>query len=259
MEITKIIEKLDEIAPPSLACEWDNVGLLVGDAGKNVKRILVTLDITDEVVNQAIAEKADLIISHHPIIFKSLNHVSTGDFIGKRILKLAENKIAVYSMHTNFDVTIMAQYACEMLEITNAGVLETTAEINGIKVGLGRCGVLKKQITLEKLAERVKEKFDLKNVIVYGNMSDKIDIVAVCPGAGKDSVEHAVRCGAQVLITGDIGHHTGIDSVSRGLNIIDASHYGLEKIFVDFIMRYFEKAKGITLIKSVQEEPFKIL
>ena len=260
MKLIKLIEKMEQIAPPSLALDWDNVGLLVGDIDKNVKKVVLSVDATEDVISQAIEEKADLIITHHPLIFKGLKRVSSVDMVGKRILKLAEHKIALYSMHTNFDVAVMADYAATKLELSNSSVLDVTTEYRGIKFGIGKVGVLGVQSSLKKLAELVKKTFSVDMVQVYGNLSDMVDIVAICPGSGKDMVDNAIAAGAQVLITGDIDYHTGLDAVNCGLNIINVSHFGLEKIFIEALKCYFALEKlPLKIISSVQGEPFEFI
>ena len=229
--VSDFIKHMENVADPAFAMDWDNSGLLVGHLAKKVRKVLVALDATKDVINQAVEGKYDLLLTHHPLIFKGLKKVSESDFIGERILELAENGIALYSMHTNFDVTVMADEAADYMELSNRSVLMTSYEDSLSKEGIGKVGMLPKRMTLEKCADRVKNAFGIDYVRVYGDLSAPIDIVAISPGSGKDMSEYAIKAGADVLITGDIGHHDGIDAVSRGLCVIDASHYGLEKLF----------------------------
>ena len=103
MKCSNIIEKLEELCPLSCACEWDNPGLLAGRQHKEVKKVLLALDATDQVVEEAIRQQADMLITHHPLIFKPLKKVNDQDFISRRILKLIQSDISYYAMHTNFD------------------------------------------------------------------------------------------------------------------------------------------------------------
>ena len=258
--VKDIIEKLEETAPINMAMRWDNPGLLVGHLDAPVKKVVVAVDATDEVVNNAIKEKADMIITHHPLIFSGLKKVGETDFIGRRILRLAENHIALYAMHTNFDVTAMAEEAADIIGISNRSVLDVTYEDEYGKEGIGRVGIFSEDITLKEIAVNVRELFHLEGVRVYGDLDSKIDIAAVCPGSGHDMIDAALAANAKLLITGDISHHQGIDAVARGLNIIDASHYGLEKIFVDYILDLLKNDfKGIKSVSGKQEEPFVII
>ena len=260
MTVKEITDKLEVLAPIYMAEKWDNPGLLVGHEDMEVKKIVVSVDATDNVVNFAIKKKADMIITHHPLIFKGVKNIGDNDFIGRRLLKLAENHIALYAMHTNFDVTVMADRAADMIGLSNKSVLDVTYSDENRKEGIGKVGMLIKQKTLSECAQILKNVFQLDMVRVYGNLDDIIDIVAICPGSGHDMIDQALRSKAQLLITGDISHHDGIDAVARGLNIIDASHYGLEKIFVDFMMRFVKKEfKGISVLDGAQEAPFVIM
>ncbi len=260
LTVKNIIEKLEESSPVNMAMDWDNPGLLVGHLDSPVKKVVITVDATDNVVDLAIKEKADMIIAHHPLIFKGLKKVGETDFIGRRILKLAENHIALYAMHTNFDVTTMAEEAADILGLANRSVLDVTYEDEYGKEGIGRVGFFKEEVSLREVAVNVRELFHLDDVRVYGNLDDIIDIAAICPGSGHDMIDAALKAGAKLLITGDISHHQGIDAVARGINIIDASHYGLEKIFVDYMLDYFRaEFKGIKAISGKQEPPFVVI
>ena len=117
MLIKDIYNHLNNIAPFSYQEEWDNSGLLLGDMNADANRILVTLDVTDEVVEQAIQAKADLIISHHPLIFSPVSKINSEDYITRRILKLANNNINYIAMHTNMDATGLSEVADAILQI----------------------------------------------------------------------------------------------------------------------------------------------
>ena len=121
-----IIGALEINYPPSCALEWDNVGLLAGRDDREIKKIYVALDATDEVVDAALEEGAELLITHHPLIFGGLKQINNRDFIGRRILKLLNNDISYYVMHTNYDVRGMAKLSASLIGFENAAVLEVT-------------------------------------------------------------------------------------------------------------------------------------
>ncbi|MGL6104786.1 Nif3-like dinuclear metal center hexameric protein, partial [Romboutsia sp.] len=104
MKLKSLIKKIESKYPLDLAYDWDNVGLLVGDFDMDVKKVLVALEANDKVIDEAIENNINLIITHHPFIFKKMNKINTGDFKGKLIHKLIKNDMALYSMHTNFDI-----------------------------------------------------------------------------------------------------------------------------------------------------------
>lgn len=237
MRCEDIIELLEKKAPREYAMEWDHVGLLVGRRDREVRKMLLVLDVTETVIDEAIERDVDLIVSHHPMIFGKVDRINDETVLGRKILKLIEHGIACYAMHTNFDtIGGMAKEAAAMLGLQNMEVLEETRDGEGI----GEIGYLPTVITVAELADQIKEKFDLKNVILYGNSDDAVEKVAICPGSGKSVIAIAVQKGATCLITGDIGHHEGLDANEMGLNVLDASHYGLEHIFMHMMYQYLK-------------------
>ena len=238
-DVMNVIEKE---YPLNYALSWDNVGLLVGRDDKEVKKIYIALDATDEVIDEAVKNGADMLITHHPMIFSPIKKIHNLDFVGGRILKLIQNDISYYAMHTNFDIKGgMAELAAKKLELTETVPLDVTTVIDGQPEGIRRTGLLKEAVEVRLLAETVKEQFGLKNVTVYGDVAKKVQKVAVCPGSGKSEIENALKQEADILITGDIGHHEGIDAVDMGLVIMDATHYGLEHIFIEFMAGYLQE------------------
>jgi dinuclear metal center YbgI/SA1388 family protein len=254
-----IIKILQERSPESYACEWDNVGLLIGDRKREIKCIYIALDATDAAIDQAIEVKADMLLTHHPLMFRGLQKVISDDFIGRRIIKIIQKNISYYAMHTNFDVMCMADLAAERINLSNTKVLqETFRDVNQVK-GIGKVGKLAHEMTLEQCVEIIKDAFHLSRVKLYGDKSQKVEIVAISPGSGKTVVEDAIRANAQVLITGDIGHHEGMDAVARGMSVVDAGHYGLEQIFIPYMEEFLNnKLRDVKMVtQSIQ--PFQYL
>lgn len=261
MKCREVIRRLEALAPISCACEWDNVGLLAGWQEKEIHRIFIALDATDDVVDRGVMLGTDLLITHHPLIFRPLKAIQDGDFISRRILKMIGAGINYYAMHTNFDAApgCMADEAANRLGLVNQQVLEVLGrmEISGeeAEYGIGKVGLLPSPMVLKDLAQLVKERFGLPFLSVYGldGVAEPVMRVAVVPGSGKDSIPMALAAGAQVLITGDIGHHAGIDAAANHLAILDAGHYGLEHIFIDFMEKYLKKEFGGSL--EIQKAP----
>ncbi|WP_026505383.1 Nif3-like dinuclear metal center hexameric protein [Butyrivibrio sp. NC3005] len=241
MQLSEVIDHLEQLSPPSYAESWDNVGLLAGRKDKEVQRVFIALDATDEVVDEAIRRDADLLLTHHPLIFKGIKKVSDEDFIGRRIVRLLRYDVSYFAMHTNFDVMGMADAAADEMELERRDVLDVTFEDDISREGIGRIGNLPGTMTLKECAGFVKKCFHIGSVRVYGDLNKKIHRVAICPGSGKSVIGKALDKKVDVLITGDIDHHEGIDAVSQGLPIIDASHYGLEKIFIPYMRDYLHR------------------
>lgn len=239
MKCSDILERLDELSPAAYAMDWDNVGLLVGRLSKEVHKVCIAVDATSEVIDQAISMQADLLLTHHPMLFRGQKSVRQDDYVGKRIIQLVKHDIAYIAMHTNFDVMGMADAAADELKLKERQVFEVTKCDDDVQEGLGRIGKLPRIMTLQECAAYVKEVFHLPQVMVYGELSQDVERMAVLPGAGKEEVSLAASRGADVYLTGDVTHHVGIDAVEQGICVIDAGHYGIERIFVPYLRDYF--------------------
>lgn len=252
-----IIQMIEEACPAECALEWDNPGLLTGRAEKEVKRAYVALDATDEVIAEAVRLRADMLITHHPLIFSGLKRITDQEFIGRRVLKLIQSDISCYAVHTNYDVRRMAAFSCERLGFDSPETLEVThVREDGTKEGIGSI-VRVPETTLAELGRRVKEVFHLETVRVFGEPARTVQKAAICPGSGKSVIPEALRKEADVLITGDIGHHEGIDSVAQGMAVIDAGHYGIEHIFMEDIKQYLEeRIPGLEVKAAPIRPPF---
>lgn len=254
MKCKEIIQKIEEKYPVSFAESWDNPGLLVGDKEQEVKKIFLALDVTDETLTAAIEAGADMMITHHPLIFSGMKKVTADDFIGRRVIKLIQNKIAYYAMHTNFDVIGMADLSADYLQLTGRDVLDVTYENGEQKEGIGRTGLLPKTMTLKECGSFVKEQFRLPFVKLYGASETIVKKAAVCTGSGKSLMKDVIKCGSEVYITADMDYHSAIDAVAQGVCIIDAGHYGTEYIF----MEYMEKELAY-MLPGIDVQKMKIV
>lgn len=212
---------MEELAPCNLAEEWDNVGLMLGRRSAPVKRILLALDMTQETVEQAVNQNANLIITHHPAIFKKLKSVTDGAWQQELLLQLAEHGIALYSAHTNLDCVqggvndVLARY----LKLKDVDVLEESS-------GLGRIGYVEEK-PLDEFAAFVKKQLRA-DYLVIGDAGRAVHKVAICGGAGSDLIPLALELGADTLLTGDVKYHSAQEAVFSGMNIIDAGHQATE-------------------------------
>lgn len=260
MRCTEVMEVLERQSPKDCACDWDNVGLLVGSADKEISRVYIALDATDEAVDEAVKAGADLLLTHHPMIFRGMKRITEDDFIGRRVIRLIREDIAYYAMHTNFDVRGMADLAADYLHLSDTGVLEVTGEADGTPEGIGRYGVLEKRMKLRECCEMVKRVFALENVKVFGDLDQEVYRAAISPGSGKSVIANALQTGVDVLITGDIDHHEGIDAIAQGMAVIDAGHYGVEHIFIPYMQQYLlRELPELKVEIQPLTFPFKIL
>ena len=260
MQCKEIMQVIEAAYPRSAALDFDNVGLLAGRAGKEVNRVYLALDATDAVIDRAIETGADMLITHHPLIFSPMKRVTDEDFIGRRVVKLIQSDIAYYAMHTNYDVLGMATLSEKILGIKNSQVLDVTMCEDGNEEGIGRVGDLEKPMTLEECCVYVKHKLKLGSLKVFGDMNGTVSRLAVSPGSGKSAVAPAIAKGADVLVTGDIGHHDGLDAVEQGLAVIDAGHYGTEYIFIDDMKHFLEdKLPVLDVMTTPIVHPFQVI
>ena len=179
MEGRKIIEILEAQSPPSYACDWDNVGLLAGNIDREIHKIYIALDATDEAVEEAVNLGADMILTHHPLIFKGIRRVVADDFIGRRLIRLIQNDIAYYAMHTNFDVKGMAELSAAMLGLESPRVLDVTAVSLDKEEGIGRIGRFKNPMELKSCTDFVKAVFSLEQVKVFGDPKKELCVAAI--------------------------------------------------------------------------------
>ena len=285
MTIEELLGILDELAPRTEQLGWDNSGLLIGHRDREVRKIYLAVDATEEVIRHAREFGADVLLTHHPLIFTKLSRVSDEDFVGRRVLELAEAGIALIAMHTNFDIHGMREAIDTKLGLHATGMVGDEAGPGDALAGsagacdasvgsAGACGVevlddedrigsiaeLRKAVRLDDYAKFVRDAFGLEGVRVFGDGTTSIRRVAVCGGSGKSEIETAIRKGADLLVTGDIDHHSGLDALEQGLCIIDAGHYGLEHVFMDYMRAYLkENAPGIASEMEPLKEAFRIV
>lgn len=254
MNVREITDVLKKEYPEKYFEKWDSAGIQVGMWDTQIDRILVALEVDDAVIDKAIETGGKFILAHHPLIFGGIKTVCADDVVGRRVMRLIENGISLYSMHTNYDNLCMGRDAAERMGLANAEVF-----IEGIDgYGIGMIGdlIFNDDMTVEKLCEYIKECFGLKMVSLYGDRSARVTRVAIVPGSGKEFFPEAQNRGAQVLITGDVSHHFGVDAMLSGFNIIDAGHYGLEHIFIEYMGDRMEKLfPNITIERAQVANP----
>jgi dinuclear metal center YbgI/SA1388 family protein len=229
--VAHIAEFLDKFAPPALAESWDNVGLLVGRFEQPVERVMTCLTITPESAAEAVANRANLIVSHHPLPFRPLKRLTGETSEGRLLLDLIAAGIAVYSPHTAFDSAEegINQRLAAGLQLTDVLPLVPGAEP---WQGAGRHGRLQHAITLRELARRVKQLLALENVQAVGALDQPLDSVAVACGSAGEFLEPAQTAGCNCLVTGEVRFHTCLDAEARGMSLVLAGHFASERFAV---------------------------
>lgn len=260
MKAQEIIEFFDQLYPPEFAESWDNVGLLCGDSQKEIKKIFVTLDITLQTVKEAVAWGADMIISHHPILFHGIKQVDFKQEEGKIIVQLIQHQMVVYAAHTNLDMAPhgINRALAELFELRHVEVLEE--DKRNKLFGTGHIGVLEKQTTLKEFAVRAKVLLSTPFVRVCGDLEQKVQTVAIVSGSGSDWISNAIQKGADVFVTADLKYHEALDAVAGGLCMIDAGHFPTERIVMELFQKKIEQQlKGLEILHSNQRDIFQLI
>lgn len=223
-------------APKELAEDWDNVGLLIGDAEREVKRVLVALDITEDVVDEAIRAGADLIVAHHPVMncaWHEVQTIRTDDMQGRKLTKLIEHRISAICMHTNLDAA----------EGGVNDVLAATLGLSGLEAlgadGIGRIGTLNGEKTLAQYLAFVLKSLSCRG-IRYRDGGKPVHRVAVGGGACGCYIAEALRKGCDTFVTSDLKYNDFLDT--EGLNLIDAGHFPTEDVICDELVRRIGEA-----------------
>ncbi len=267
MIVQDIIDYMESIAPVELKESYDNVGLIIGNKESQVKSILFCLDCNLEVINEAKLKLVDMIISHHPLLFKKPSSITTETLQGKKIIELIKANINLYSSHTNLD-SVKDGMNDTMIKLLDLSVKNTyiidksTSSIE--KAGIGRIIELTTSITAKELCSIVKEKFQLPNLRFVGRLNNKITKIALINGSGQDYFESARNLGVQCIITGDTTYHFVSDYKEMGLFIIDMGHFSSEWPLFKIISKKIEnhiKSKDSNVkvfFSEMEKEPYEI-
>lgn len=258
LKVKDIIGNLEKKYPKANAESWDNVGLIVGKLNQEVRKVQLSLDTTDKVIENAIKNSADLIITHHPMIFKPVKTITTMDNLGSKIIKLIENNKSLYAMHTNLDSSKdgLNDYILNLLEVENSKVIDVNEFDN--EVGIGRLYTLSKEMNIDEYATFVKNSLKIKNIrIISENREKIIKKVALINGSGMSYWRKVKSLGADLFITGDIGYHDALDAKEAGINVFDIGHFESENCFVELLRKDIE-GMGIEVITFNDGPVFEI-
>jgi dinuclear metal center YbgI/SA1388 family protein len=246
IERTKLIQHIERIAPPERALDWDNNGVQLNVGSADIKRILVALDVTEAVTDEARRIGADFILVHHPLIFTpKLSKVDESDVVGKRITELIRAGISVYAAHTSFDVAYGGNndYLCELLALQKIRRV-APEEAQGENV-IGKIGNLKREMSLAEVCDLLRERLHTDRLLpAVGDPSARVLKVGLCTGGGGDQIEAFARSGCSLYITGDVRHHEALLAAERGMCLIDAGHFDTEWIFVQNFAEKLKTAVG---------------
>lgn len=238
MKVLDVYNILNKIAPCESALSFDNVGILIGDRDATVTKAVVCLDCTFEVVKKAVEQKAELIITHHPVIFEPLKSVLKGSVVYECVL----NNISVISMHTNLDSAVGGVNDC----LANALGLENVVSVTDEEGFSFRKGVLSEEMSAEGLARYIKSR--LGGAIRYTDNNKLIKTVCVCGGSGGSELFLAMNH-ADAFITADVKHNVFMDAAMKSFSIFDAGHFHTENVIVEPLSKLLgEKIKDVAFL-----------
>ena len=242
-KVRDIYDYLNAIAPVSLKMDFDNVGLLVGDYEAEAGRCLLALDITDEVIQEAKNIGAELIVSHHPLIFGSIKSVTADDLTGRKIIELIKNDISAICMHTNLDIAQggVNDALMNALGASVSSYLEPCgSDAEGNEIGCGRVGELKSETEFAEFLCVCKQALNAGG-LRYHDAGKKVKKLAVMGGAGGSSIALAKALGCDTYVTSDIKYNGFLDAKELGINLIDADHFCTENVVIPVLAQKLSK------------------
>ncbi len=255
MKIRELYECLDARIPTSLSCEWDNDGLMVcANPEREVRRVLIALDITAEVVERAVEGGFDAVISHHPLVFRPLRAVEPSNPVAKKVIRLLAAGVTAMSFHTRLDAV-------------TGGVNDTLAAALGLsdvipfgngEETIGRIGTLSRELTLGQFVEEVKRATGVPFVLA-SDAGVRVRRVAILGGSGSDDVLAASRAGADTYLSGELAHHHLTDAPERGMNLIAAGHFHTENPVCESLARMIGEIDRKIEVELMNSNPIRLL
>lgn len=250
MLMSSIIQSIEQFAPLSYQEEWDNSGLQVGFPSANVSKVLLCLDVTESIVDEALARGCDLIVSHHPLLFRSIKQISDAAYQQRCVVKAIQGGIGIYSAHTSLD---------------NAprGVNDKIADVIGLEKrawllpskdgvsGSGLLGHLPRPMATQELLSLLKSRFKLESLRYSSPCEGMIESIAICGGSGASLMREAVKAGAQCFITGEASYHDHFET--EGMMLIELGHYQSEQYTIDLLYDYLvAQVPELQIVKTLQ-------
>lgn len=236
MKVADIIAAVEEFAPLDIQEQWDNSGLCIGSPRDPVHGVMIGFDCTPQLVDEAAAAGCDMVITHHPLIFKGLKQINSSEPTGEAIMKAIRAGIAVYAAHTTADKVIegVSGAMARRLGLKDIGILEDEGG-----TGLGAVGTLEKPLTGMEAIALIKERFGLKIVRTSAPIEGPITKVAVLGGSGGSEIPAARAAGAQLYVTADISYHNFF--TPEGFMVADIGHFESEVEITDILFSFLKK------------------
>ncbi len=240
--LQQVIEFLREFAPPDLAESWDNVGLLIGDTASEITSVLTCLTLTPNVAEEAIARRAQLIVTHHPVLFRPMKQLTTATTEGRLLLSLIRAGVAVYSPHTCYDSAAdgINQQLARSFELQEIRPLRSrriephTTDASAVEdldqpVGSGRFGRLPRPVLMSALIQKAKTVLGVSQLQYVGELDRTVTKLAIACGAAAEFLADATRCGCEVFLTGEARFHACLEAEAANVAMILPGHYATER------------------------------
>lgn len=258
MKVKDILLYLENRFPYELAADFDKnkIGLTIGNENNNVNGILLALDLTNEVIEEAKNKGCNLIVSHHPFIFSPITKVLYNDEKGELIYRMVKNDMSLIAMHTNMDLGLngVADSLCELLKLKNSNILSFN------KDDLMRYGNID-EVSLYELSKNLKNIFNLDGLKVVGDLDSKINKIGIIGGSGGTEyyIDEAINNGCQCFITGEIKHHIALYAKYKNICLIEVNH-GIEKIVFNSLLKSIKDKFDVNVfISEIDSNLFKFL
>ena len=229
-KVKDVAAAIEEFAPLSVQEKWDNSGLCIGSMEAPVGSVLLGLDCTPDLVDEAVSVGADMIVTHHPLIFSGLKKICPDDPVGLAVMKAVSAGIAVYAAHTSADKVIAGRLGLENIQIL---------DVEGDGIGLGTVGDLPSPMSSDEAVAFVKERFGLKAARASKPLDIPVSRIAMCGGSGSSLIPEAIASGAQLYLCGDVSYHHFF--TPEGFMIMDIGHYESEIEIVDILFSLLKK------------------
>ena len=248
------LKVLEQWAPLSYAEEWDNCGLQVGRRDKVIGKVMIALTPGEAAIQAAVDAGVDLLLTHHPMIFKPTKTVTTDHVLGKSIIKLIQNDINLYCAHTNLDMAVggVNDVLAKALQLQDVAVLENITE----EYGIGRVGLLPEPMTLEQFLSATAARLECNHLAYQGDLQCNVQKIALCGGSGISYLTAAKKTGADVYVTGDMKYHDAQLASELGICVVDAGHFGTEKHIVKALAEFAEQ-QGVEVVVFEEEDYMK--
>ncbi|HEY8443424.1 MAG TPA: Nif3-like dinuclear metal center hexameric protein [Clostridia bacterium] len=254
-KLSEIIDFLNQIAPPEQKEDWDNIGFLTGQKDAKIYKCVLCLDVTSAVLDESIELGANLIVSHHPFIFKPINSITDQTLQGRKLLKAIKNDINVFSAHTNLDSSEQGinDYIARLLDLKDI----TRFGLKNCDWQGGRIGELKEPVKLIELAKKLKTLLNDDSVRIVGKKDGLVKKIAlISGGAGKpEYLTAAVNAGADCYVSGDFSYHAALEAFERDFSFIICSHYCMERVILNRLRGLLaERFADVQFIISQKEQ-----